>query len=435
MREVRLTGRSWQAMTGLLVMGGVTLIMSSAAVAQVAPAPPVLSEVSTNDATALTAEGTLATEYDQLLANVSQSACGGTAACGCDACNTCCSWCNLGEAFKLSDVFKDDCGNSALGSIDVGGWTQIGYHDQNNGMFNNHESRVRAQQVWLYAEKVANGECGWDWGFRVDAMYGTDAADTQSFGNNGGVFDFAADWNHGIYGWAMPQLYGEIANGDLSVKLGHFYTLVGYEVVTAPDNFFYSHAYTMYNSEPFTHTGALATYKLSDCVEVYGGWTLGWDTGFDQLAGGSNFLGGVSVSVTDDITATYITTIGDLGWREEGYAHSLVVDVALTDDLNYVAQTDLVETNAANDHQVGLNQYLLYTVNDCLSVGGRMEWWKSAGVSHYEATFGLNIRPHANLVIRPEVRQDWAPGGNSMVGNGADSDNFTTWGIDAVVTY
>ena len=58
------------------------------------------------------------------------------------------------------------------------------------------------------------------------------------------------------------KLYFEAGYGDLTVKIGHFYTIIGWEVVTAPDNFFYSHAYTMYNSEPFTHTGVLATYNV-----------------------------------------------------------------------------------------------------------------------------------------------------------------------------
>ena len=42
------------------------------------------------------------------------------------------------------------------------------------------------------------------------------------------------DWNSGeYYGLAIPQLYGEIGNQDLSLKLGHFYTIVGYEGVPA----------------------------------------------------------------------------------------------------------------------------------------------------------------------------------------------------------
>ena len=68
-------------------------------------------------------------------------------------------------------------------------------------------------------------------------------------------------FDNGIYGWAMPQAYGEVGYGDWSVKVGHFFTPVGYEVVPATGNFFYSHSLTLFNSEPFTHTGVLGTYS------------------------------------------------------------------------------------------------------------------------------------------------------------------------------
>jgi hypothetical protein len=229
-------------------------------------------------------------------------------------------------------------------------------------------------------------------------------------------------------------LYAEVGRGDFSVKVGHFYTLVGYEVVTAPDNFFYSHAFTMYNSEPFTHTGAIATYAVSDNLEVYGGWTLGWDTGFDQFGNGSNFLGGFSATLTDDVTLTYITTIGDFGWRgEDGYMQSVVVDTTLTENLNYVFQSDFLRVDSTGEDNVGINQYLFYTVNDCLALGSRVEWWKTdpltAGLgsqSVYGATFGANIRPHANFVVRPEIRQQWSP---------AQDFDDTIFGIDVIATY
>ena len=111
-------------------------------------------------------------------------------------------------------------------------------------------------------------------GFRADLMYGIDADDTQSFGNNPGNWDFDNGLDHGAYGWAIPQLYAELAVGEWNIKAGHFYTLIGYEVVTAPDNFFYSHAITMYNSEPFTHTGVVASRSFGDAT-IYAGWTLG----------------------------------------------------------------------------------------------------------------------------------------------------------------
>ena len=363
--------------------------------------------------------------------------------------------CDLGDPWTIKGAV-DPC--NCCG-VDFGGWTQFGYHsdrarlsvvDNDALAFNDHPDRVNLHQQWFWFEKVAEAPCcGWDWGFRADIMYGTDAAKTQAFGNPAGTWDFQNGWDEGGgYGWAMPQLYGEIAFGDWSVIAGHFYTLIGYEVVTAPDNFFYSHALTMFNSEPFTHTGVLATYSGFENVEVYGGWTAGWDTGFEQSNDGSSFLGGFSTNLTDDIAFTYITTAGNFGARssgESGYSHSLVFDVALTDNLNYVLQSDLVGIDSNNgavtsNDQVGINQYLFYTMNDCWAAGARLEWWRTDGFDYHEATVGLNYRPHANIVIRPEFRYDWTS--SDAAAQNADASlmtnnayNTTGFGIDAILTY
>ncbi|MEO1059626.1 MAG: outer membrane beta-barrel protein [Actinomycetota bacterium] len=378
-------------------------------------------------------------------------ACGCGSACGLGGCSL--GACCLGDPFTLKGHL-DPCGCCP---VDFGGWTQFGFHSDNarlsvtdnDGLaFNDNDDRLNLHQQWLWFEKVADGSCGLDWGFRADIMYGTDAAKTQAFGNDPGEWDFANGWDRGGgYGWAMPQLYGEVAYGDLSIIAGHFYTLIGYEVVTAPDNFFYSHALTMFNSEPFTHTGALATYSGLDNVELYAGWTAGWDTGFDDSLGGSSWLGGFSTNLTDDIAFTYISTAGNFGARsggEDGYSHSLVFDVALSDDLNYVFQSDVVgyDANAVNggiaNDQVGINQYLFYTINDCWAAGGRMEWWKSDGSSFQALTMGLNYRPHANVVIRPEVRYDWtgSDAAAQFVGyNGQNDYENWSFGMDAVITF
>jgi len=320
-------------------------------------------------------------------------------------------------------------------SVKFGGWIQTGFHSQSTGLFNDRPDSVNLHQFWMYLEKEAARNYEWDWGFRADLMYGIDASKTQSFGNPAGTWDFANGWDFGAYGWAMPQAYGELARENLSIKLGHFYTLVGYEVVTAPDNFFYSHAYTMFNSEPFTHTGALASYDLNDSLTVHGGWTLGWDTGFNQVNGGSSFLGGFSKGLSEDVTFTYIATAGKLGWRGNGYTHSLVLDRQLGEKLNYVFQSDLVSTDqtGGNNSEVGINQYLLYTLSERLRAGTRMEWWKSdisgSSESTYALTGGFNFTPSENLILRPEVRYNW---GADLVGADMDTPIF---GIDAIIKF
>jgi hypothetical protein len=341
-------------------------------------------------------------------------------ACEANACNACVG----AEPLELMPMTER--------GFKIGGWFQAGYNNKTDGRFNNVPGHVNVHQAYLYAEKAADGQNGLDWGFRTDLVYGVDGYDAQAFGSNPGTWDFQNGFDHGIYAWAMPQAYAELAVGDLSVKLGHFYTLIGYEVVTAPDNFFFTHAFTMFNSEPFTHTGALASYAASDQVTLYGGWTLGWDTGFDAYRGGSNFMGGFGYAITDDISMTYITCFGDLGWRGEGYNHSLVFDVALTEKLQYVFQTDFVGTNTDTaDDDLGVNQYLFYTVNDCWKLGGRVEWWQRDGESLWEVTAGVNWLPHPNFVLRPEIKYNE---GDALATLGLP-DNSLIFAIDAIFTF
>ena len=394
--------------------------------------------------------------YDQQVIPVGCDSCCGDDCCGDDCCD-CGDGCGCGSGVGGAGLFSGIgpgfvegftlAGALGIDAFDVGGWTQFGWTDDavplspqgSNGTalsFLDSPDRFNLHQQWWYIAKEADGSNGLDFGFRADFMYGVDAQKTQSFGNPGDEFDNGFD--HGIYGWAIPQLYGEVAAGDFSVIFGHFYTLIGYEVVTAPDNFFFSHALTMFNSEPFTHTGVLGTYSGFENMTLYGGWTLGWDTGFTNANSGNSWLGGVSASLTDAVTMTYISTYGNFGLRDGGqddsYSHSIVFDVALTDKLNYVFQSDLVGIDPIDDNggavtandQIGINQYLFYNFNDILSFGSRAEWWKSDGVSNYAYTSGVNIKLLDNLILRPEARTDWVPATDFSVNNVA---------CDMILTY
>ena len=357
-----------------------------------------------------------------------------------------------GEPWSLWSTIAprmEECHN-----ITAGGWVQLGYFTEGangdgTGLFNSYPNVVQLQQTWLYLEKAIDADrCRtWDWGFRMDYVYGTDGPDTQAFGGAEGQWDLG--WDNGFnYGHAIPQAYVQAAYNDLTVTVGHFYTICGYEVVQAPDNFFYSHAFTMYLSEPFTHTGVLAEYSLGDNITLWGGWTAGWDTGFTRN-GGDVFLGGFSVALTDNLNFTYTTTMGDFGFDvnfggvsfagsdERAYSHSIVLDWAVTDKLTYVIQSDYVDnsffhTGARDpfDKSWGVNQYLLYNINDCLAAGARVEYYDREFYEVWATTLGVNVKPHANVVLRPEVRWEDFDDGNLF----GLRDSFI-FGMDMIMTF
>jgi len=359
----------------------------------------------------------------------------------------------LGEPWKVKDL----CG------FDYGGWIQMGYQDRNDGAFTgngffqnqNEAGNLNLNQLYTYVAKVADGSCGLDWGFRFDSMYGVDGNEAQSFGNvNAGRWDFANGFggpapdpvDHGPYEIALPQAYLEVAAGDLSTKIGHFYTPIGYEVVTSPNNFFLSRQLTFYNSEPFTHTGFLSTYKISDNLSVIGGWTAGWDTGFYRYNDGSNAVYGFTATLTDNITLAWAGALGNFGWRGDGNISSGILTVKLTDKWTVIGQMDMLNTNAGTpggppptggtfqttgitNNSVGAIGYSFYQLTDRLAIGARNEWYKADGISYYTYTSGLNYKLTPNLIVRPEIRR------NDSNGDPNGLFNRTIVGCDAILTF
>lgn len=380
-----------------------------------------------------------------------------TSDCGCDAgCDGGCDGsCGAGQVGSTGrDPFSLF---GRHGGISAGGWIQLGYHNRSLPMFNQHPHNYNLHQAWLYAEKEIDTRHGFDVGGRIDYLYGVDAQDTQAFGTDPDGWDNS--WDHGIYGHALPQAYLEAGYGNLSVKAGHFFTPIGYEEIAAPGRFFYSHTYTRYHSQPFTHTGALAKYALNDAVSVFGGYTLGWNSGFDD--NGDNYLGGFTTALNEFVTFTYATAIGRFNEArfndvaERGYMHSIVLNTTLTKNLQYVFQSDFLDTDDASGAVVretfDISQYLIYRFNDCWAGGARFEWYNQEGVfpgddvppivapnqltpesNFYALTLGLNYKPHSNVLVRPEIRWDWDEDEVAELDGG---ERQTTFGVDTIFLF
>lgn len=350
----------------------------------------------------------------------------------------------IADCRDLDDPWKlFPCG---IHGWDVGGWTTVGYHSHSNpNSFNTYDGNVQLSQQWLYAEKVADGSHGIGFGGRIDYVYGTDAPDTQTFGTPTRWDD---SWDNGShYGHALPQLYFEVAAGDLSVKLGKFYTIIGNEVVQSTGNFFYSRQFAFYNAEPFTHTGGLASYKVDDRTDVFGGYVLGWDSGFDD--NGDAFLSGFRHQLSDDLSFVYTNAMGRFGDRlpsnERGWIHSAILTANLTERLSYIQQVDAMFTrdsaDAAHRNTFANIHYLIYQHTERVSFGQRFEWFNFSGQGFggvdnsdlYNYTLGMNYRHSANLLFRPEVRTVWDKTNYGFNENGKASQ--TSVGGDIIFTF
>lgn len=393
-----------------------------------------------------------------------EPAAAGCDSCGDDSCGDDTCGAEASEPWKLFD-----CCALEQRNIDIGGWIAASPFTWNpdnpaNGFngpvtWNDRSNEFQLNQLYWYAQRTVDTEgYGVDIGGRVDLLYGTDSRFTTATG-----LDNLWSLQNRFYGLAMPQLFAEVAANDWSVKLGHFYSPVGYEVVPTTGNFFSTLPYTFQYGEPFTHTGMLATYSGFDKLTLGSGFTRGWDNwsyGNPHLG----YLGTATYSFEDESSLALVIVSGlepnGGGAFTSRYLQTVVYSRPLTDSVNYVAQSDLgIQANAVTGtgnntaRWYGLNQYLFKTLNDQWTVGVRAEWFRdesgfrvggflpntttgsSRGLptsfsgyagSFYELTFGANWKPNDNLVIRPMIRWDWFSGQSTNAGGLTPFDDGTS---------
>ncbi len=351
--------------------------------------------------------------------------------------------------------------NRTVSNDEIGGWLAWGQYDNSHGIdgrngnaplrFNNIGEELQLHQLWFYAARESKTGGDLNFGYRLDVMFGSDGPDTQSFGDGSWDSSWSTSNN---YGFAMPQLYVEAAWKNVKLIVGHFYTIMGYEVAQAPNNFFYSHSYTFGYNEPFTHTGALLKIELTDKLTMYHGWSAGWDTGFSNGNNGSVYLGGIGFAPTEDFSVIYTLSFGDPGDapvnKSDTFLQSIVADWMLTDRLEYVFQSDFQTRRSPvlGGKSYGINNNLFYDLTCNTKAGMRYEWFREGrGVNglggaseHFHAlSFGLNHAIADGVVIRPEIRYDWVdrddafgPGG--PFANGTKRSQFA-YGISGFFTF
>ncbi len=107
-------------------------------------------------------------------------------------------------------------------------------------------------------------ESEWAAGYQVDLWLGPDAGwlGSDTFGGGSGGDDLGIKQ-------AYVNLRAPVGTG-LEIKMGHFDTIIGYEVGASHANPNFSRSYGFF-IEPFQHTGILASYNLTEDLSISGG--------------------------------------------------------------------------------------------------------------------------------------------------------------------
>jgi len=320
--------------------------------------------------------------------------------------------------------------------------------------FDFEHNDVTMNQLSLFIErKVDPSKQNFDVGGKAEGIFGSDAGLIHA----NGLTDWYDSPRRPENQIDLTQLYVDFAiplGNGLLVRVGKFVTLLNQEVIDPEGNSLYSHSFLFTFSAPFTQTGIIASYNLTDQWSVTGGITRGWDQAFEDNNSAIDFLGQVKWAASKDTTILLNVSVGPQRTNNNDdyrYVLDLVASHTISDQLAIAVNADFGwEDNAAVDGDTaywwGIAGYAGYKINDNFALNGRVEWFRDddgsrtglSGLNLYEGTIGLNIKPLPKdrwgqyLQIRPELR--WDLSGDDVFDDFQD-DNQLTFGVDVLYAY
>jgi Putative beta-barrel porin-2, OmpL-like. bbp2 len=334
----------------------------------------------------------------------------------------------------LSSVL-DASGISLSGDIDVAyshlSGTGVFTSTANDRVFDYAPNSFTVQALDLMVTKTPTE----GFGGVVEATVGKDASTIASSGMPNATYD-------------LTQAYVQYATGNLTVIGGKFLTLAGAEVIKASGNTNYSRSILFGYAIPFAHTGARASYKISDAASVTVGVNNGWDNAADTNAQKTVELG-VALNPVKSFALTAQVYSGAEAGAATGTRNllDLVGTITLTDSLNVVFNYD----NGSQDNAVtvgskakwsGLAGYVNYQISDPWRVSVRGEYFNDkdgyrTGVIQKwkEATITLGYAASKSTELRGEVRSDKSDVASFMYSDGVARKSQTSVALEAVYKF
>ncbi len=206
---------------------------------------------------------------------------------------------------------------------------------------------------------------------------------------------------------------------------------------------------------PFTHTGVLGEYKLSDEWQIDAGITRGWNQTMRDNNGSPDILAGVTYTPqgSDEMKkwkfilnlseGPQATKDNSDWWTVLDFQAIYTVDpkLSLVANIDY---GDAPHATAGGTAQwYGVAGYAAYILNDYVTTNVRAEWYgdtksftlgPGGQANLYELTVNAQIKPFPThsigqfFVVRPELRLDYA---EHAFFNGGTKNSQFTFGIDA----
>ncbi len=371
----------------------------------------------------------------------------------------------------------------AKSRLAIYGWIEAGFtgnvnapkDNQNFGrLFDDRSNEFVMNQAVITAERVLDPKVGFDWGFKFQFMFGTDARFIHSLG----LLDHTM--RSSLYQPDIPEAYLSLhlpifTAGGVDLKLGKFVTLEGAETIDPRTNPFYSHTYIFNFAIPFNHTGALFTLYATKWLNLLAGVTRGVNTSIDDNNDSAAFHGGIGLHLNEGkfvvSAATHIGPETPHNNHDLRYLNTITTTWKITDKLTSITDLNYTHDDGADASAYGVAQYLTYAISDKITAKIRGEIWRDAqgffaaqfadpqdpiralegapaidprtvggGRTTYGAlTIGLDIKPPVpkpltGLTIRPELRIDHSFSDTQPFNDSSDDTMFTA-AIDVIIGF
>lgn len=284
----------------------------------------------------------------------------------------------------------------------------------------------------------------------VQMDFGSDADVSASSGTN------ATDQTD------IQQAYVQYAKGPFTVIGGKFATLAGAEVITSPSNLNFTRSILFGYAIPFTHTGARASYAISDAYKVILGVNNGWDvlkTSSTAPSDGKTVEVGAAMTPIKPLTINLAGYYGDAvvvagagGYGAPRYVVDLVATYNITDNLSVALNGDVGQQDDAlavgrDAKWSGVALYANWKFADQWRVAFRAESFHdkdgyrtgvnlgTGGQTWQEGTATLAYMPSANAEIRLEGRYDKSDVKSFQMTDGTVKDNQSSLGIEGIYKF
>jgi len=264
----------------------------------------------------------------------------------------------------------------------------------------------------------AQGDGAMDTGYTVELWVGPAAGDIGTADT--GVTDGSVE---------LMQANIDLRISGIDLKVGQFGTVVGNEVYNYNENAFYTHSWG-FAVEPTHHTGILASYTVSDDLQISVGLanTTGPETNGSSSGNGSSktWLASVSYTLPSGTGALAGTelyyglvsgNIDGVSGDDDEYHYASVTLPELVANLTIQAVWDHVEYgNAIADSNVA-GLYLGYSLDEDTNINVRYEvgnindgallgTWADNADGLQSVTIGVNRKIWENVTSRIEYRND-----------------------------